>query len=216
MPVQRDSLLHQLECYLASRPDERAMVERTLAFVRAHPDCFERSCVPGHVTGSAWILSHDRRASLLAHHAKLDRWLQCGGHSDGDPDTAAVALREAREESGLERLEFAQRDAHGVAQIFDVDIHVFPARGADPEHLHYDVRFLLIAAAGEEPRVSSESNALRWFPLAVDHAELADESLARLVRKARAWAVTASRSPEAARGGDEAGRPASRDRSPAR
>src|SRR5215470_6105707 len=122
----RAPLLAKLARYLERHPDERIGVDHVIQFVRANPDCFERSCVPGHVTGSAWILSADRRAFLLAHHAKLDRWLQCGGHSDGDPDTAAVALREAREESGLEKLEFAQRE------IFDVDVHVFPARGSEP------------------------------------------------------------------------------------
>ena len=185
-PDPRAPLLDQLARYLERHPDERIAVDHVIQFVRANADCFERTCVPGHVTGSAWILSPDRRFVLLAHHAKLDRWLQCGGHSDGDPDTAAVALREAREESGMERFDFAQRDGGGPL-VFDVDVHVFPARGADPAHLHHDVRFLLIAAPDQVPRVSSESNALRWFSVADDHEELAHESLARLVRKSRAW-----------------------------
>ena len=186
MTDPRAPLLARLEEYLVRYPDERLSVDHVIQFVRANRDCFERTCVPGHVTGSAWILSPDRRAFLLAHHAKLDRWLQCGGHSDGDPDSAAVALREAREESGLEELAFAQRDSNGPL-VFDVDVHVFPARGTEPAHLHHDVRFLLLAAPGEEPRVSSESYALRWFSADADHPELAHESLARLVRKARAW-----------------------------
>ena len=185
-PDPRTPLLGQLARYLERHPDERIAVDHVIQFVRANPDCFERSCVPGHVTGSAWILSPDRRSALLAHHAKLDRWLQCGGHADGDPDTAAVALREAREESGMEKLEFAQRDAGGPI-IFDVDVHEFPARGVDPAHLHHDVRYLLIAAPGQVPCVSSESHALRWFPLELEHPELEHESLARLVRKSRAW-----------------------------
>jgi 8-oxo-dGTP pyrophosphatase MutT (NUDIX family) len=182
----REPLLGALTRYLERHPEERIAVDHVIQFVRANEDCFERTCVPGHVTGSAWILSPDRRFFLLAHHAKLDRWLQCGGHSDGDPDTAAVALREAREESGMERFEFAQRDSAGPL-IFDVDVHVFPARRAEPAHLHHDVRYLLIAAPDQVPRVSSESNALRWFPVELEHPELAHESLARLVRKARAW-----------------------------
>jgi 8-oxo-dGTP pyrophosphatase MutT (NUDIX family) len=184
--MQREPLLRQLERYLVRHPGERITVDHVIQFVRANPDCFERSCVPGHVTGSAWILSPDRRFFLLTHHAKLDRWLQCGGHSDGDPDSAAVALREAREESGMEHFAFAQRDASGPIP-FDVDVHDFPARGADPAHLHHDIRYLLLAAPDQVPRVSSESHALRWFPVEVDHPELAHESLARLVRKARAW-----------------------------
>ena len=193
MTDSRAPLLDQLARYLGRHPEERIAVDHVIQFVRANPDCFERTCVPGHVTGSAWIVSPDRRAFLLAHHAKLGRWLQCGGHSDGDPDTPAVALREAREESGLAKLEFAQRDSLGPVP-FDVDVHVFPARGGEPAHLHHDVRYLLLAAPGEEPRASSESNALRWFPAEVDHPELSHESLARLVRKARAWIAAEPRS----------------------
>ncbi len=188
----RAPLLNQLARYLERHEEERIAVDHVIQFVRANPDCFERSCIPGHVTGSAWILSPDRRFFLLAHHAKLDRWLQCGGHSDGDPDSAAVALREAREESGMEHFEFAQRDASGPVP-FDVDVHVFPARGSDPAHLHHDIRYLLIAAPDQVPRVSSESHALRWFSVEVDHPEAAHESLARLVRKSRAWIDEASR-----------------------
>ena len=191
--MQRAPLLHQLARYLARNPTERIAVDHVIQFVRANPDCFERTCVPGHMTGSAWILSPDRRFFLLAHHAKLDRWLQCGGHCDGDPDTAAVALREASEESGMEDFAFAQRDTAGAPEIFDVDVHVFPARGAEPAHLHHDIRYLLIAAPDQVPHVSSESHALRWFPAEADHAELSHESLARLVRKARAWIAKESR-----------------------
>src|SRR4051812_14873952 len=77
---------------------EAAMTVETIAFVEANSDCLLRSCVPGHLTGSAWIVSPDHRKTLLTHHVKLDKWLQLGGHADGDGDLAAVALREAREE----------------------------------------------------------------------------------------------------------------------
>jgi 8-oxo-dGTP pyrophosphatase MutT (NUDIX family) len=86
------------------RRGEASAVAETIAFVEAHPDCLLRSCAPGHLTGSAWIVSPDRRRTLLTLHRKLGKWLQLGGHADGDPDLLAVALREAREESGLARL----------------------------------------------------------------------------------------------------------------
>ena len=83
------------------RTQEAATVARFDAFVDSHPDCFHRSCRGGHITGSAWVMDMAGERVLLAHHRKLGRWLQPGGHSDGNPDTLAVALREAREESGL-------------------------------------------------------------------------------------------------------------------
>ena len=93
----------------------------------------------------------------MTHHKKLNKWLQLGGHSDGDPDTWKVALREATEESGIDNIAFVTR------QIFDIDIHTIPEnlKKNEPEHKHYDVRFLLKAPT-EDFVVSEESNFLKW------------------------------------------------------
>jgi 8-oxo-dGTP pyrophosphatase MutT (NUDIX family) len=177
--MHRRPLLATLAEYARDFPDEAAVVERFAAFVTAHPDCFERSCVPGHVTGSAWLVSADRSRVLLTHHRKLGRWLQLGGHADGDPDTARVALREAEEESGIAPLEL------GDPRPLDLDAHEIPARGGEPAHVHYDVRYLVIAPAGAVATPSDESLALRWFELARPLAVTHDESVARLWRKFR-------------------------------
>ncbi|HTO53370.1 MAG TPA: NUDIX hydrolase [Myxococcota bacterium] len=183
--MHRKPILDELERYLARHGDERLMVDHVIQFVRANPDCFERSCVPGHVTGSAWILSPDRSQFLLTHHKKLGLWLQLGGHADGDPDPRAVALREAREESGMERFEWAVLGPERMP--FDVDVHLIPATASEPAHLHHDLRYLLVAAPGQELSVSSESHDLRWFPVARAFEVLEDESLLRMARKAAEW-----------------------------
>jgi len=182
--MARRPLLTLLEAFLARHPEDRKRVETVTRFVRAHPDCFERSCLPGHVTGSAWIVSPDRRAVLLTHHRKLDRWLQLGGHADGDPDVLAVALREAREESGLEVLQ--RLPGAGGRIPLDVDVHEIPARGVEPAHLHHDVRFLLTASAREPLRVSQESHELRWVPWEEVERLTQEESILRMQRRARA------------------------------
>jgi 8-oxo-dGTP pyrophosphatase MutT (NUDIX family) len=184
-PVHRKPLLDALERYRALHPEEAECAARLADFVRAHEDCFLRSCLPGHVTASAWILSHDRERFLLTHHAKLDRWLQLGGHADGDADTAAVALREAREESGMSAFELVWPAQPGVP--FDLDIHEIPARGAEPAHLHHDVRYLLVAAPGQELRVSAESHELAWFERARAAAVLDEPSQLRMACKAERW-----------------------------
>jgi 8-oxo-dGTP pyrophosphatase MutT (NUDIX family) len=179
--VHRKPLLDVLERYLARYPDERVTVDHVRQFVRANPDCFLRSCVDGHMTGSAWILSHDHQRFLLTHHRKLDRWLQLGGHADGDNDLAEVALREAREESGLGA--FAIAWPHGESLPLDIDVHRIPARGDEPAHLHHDLRYLLVADRDQELRISSESLDLRWFERSRAAELLADESLRRMARK---------------------------------
>jgi 8-oxo-dGTP pyrophosphatase MutT (NUDIX family) len=182
--MDRRPLLALLDTFLVRHPEDRATVETVARFVRAHPDCFERSCRPGHVTGSAWIVSPDREAVLLTHHRKLDRWLQLGGHADGDSDVLAVALREAREESGLETLELLPGDDGRIP--LDIDVHEIPARGAEPVHQHHDVRFLFVARPGEGLRVSDESHDLRWVPWQEISTLTQEESILRMQRRARA------------------------------
>jgi 8-oxo-dGTP pyrophosphatase MutT (NUDIX family) len=136
------------------------------------------------VTASAWIVSPDRAQVLLTQHRKLGRWLQLGGHADGDPDVFAVALREAREESGLAR--FSTLPGDGGRLPVDVDVHEIPARRAEPAHLHHDVRFLLLAEPGQSLCRSDESADLRWVPWAELPRLAAEESLLRMERRARA------------------------------
>lgn len=114
----------------------------------------DRTCRPGHLTGSGLVVSHDGRSTLLLFHTKLQKWLQPGGHADGDTNLAAVALREAIEETGIDEL------LVWPAPI-DVDIHEVRPPAEDP-HLHLDVRFLVIAPEGVTPVRNHESQALRW------------------------------------------------------
>lgn len=142
-------------------------------------DCFERELLIGHVTGSAWIVSRDRKRTLLTHHRKLDRWLQPGGHVDGNPDVAGAALREAEEESGLADLALVS------GEIFDIDIHPIPERGDEPAHFHYDCRFLIEAQGSEKYAVSDESHDLTWVELAEVAQYNDEESVLRMVRKSQ-------------------------------
>ncbi len=176
--MHRTLLSNLLLNYRERYPDEQAVVERFLRFVASHPDCFERSLAVGHVTGSAWVVNQAGTHVLLTHHKKLNRWLQLGGHADGNPSAQEVALREAREESGLPEFRCVS------TQIFDLDIHPIPARGSEVEHFHYDVRFALQTVGHEAYQVSEESHDLAW----IDIARIRDVSEeASLLRMARKW-----------------------------
>lgn len=178
--MHRRPLLDLLARYAADHPEEHALTARFVAFVEAHVDCFERSLQVGHLTGASWLLAPDGDRVLLTHHRKLDRWLQLGGHADGDTDIRAVALREAYEESGLPDIEFV------VPTIFDLDIHTIPARRDEPAHEHYDVRFAMRAVGSDAYRVSEESHDLAWVPVN-RLADYTDES--SMLRMARKWQV---------------------------
>ena len=178
--MTRSTFLDELSAYEPADAREAAMRDRMIAFVAAHTDPFARSLEIGHVTASAWIVDAARTRALLTHHRKLGRWLQLGGHADGDPDVRRAALREAREESGLTTLRFI------CDRIYDLDIHTIPARPDEPAHDHYDVRFAFEADAAERLVVSPESKDVAWVPLAALAGVGADESVLRLARKTSA------------------------------
>ncbi|NOX31575.1 MAG: NUDIX hydrolase [Actinobacteria bacterium] len=149
------------------RSVQAANRDQVLAFIDEHHDALHRSCLTGHLTGSAWVVDHNAERGLILHHAKIQRWLQPGGHADGDANLAGVALNEATEETGIDGLEV------WTAPI-DIDIHLFVNRkSAEADHFHFDVRFLVRAPRGAVFVGNHESEALRW----VDDAGLCDPEL---------------------------------------
>lgn len=130
-------------------------------------DLASRSTLPGHLTGSALVIDSSGASVILLLHSKLGRWLQPGGHADGDHELAGVALREATEETGIRGLKV-------LVPAVDLDIHEIPARGEDPAHLHLDLRFAVISPEGARPEGNEESRELRWVPVE-RVSELTDE-----------------------------------------
>jgi 8-oxo-dGTP pyrophosphatase MutT (NUDIX family) len=165
---------------LSGREAEVPFREQMLALLDSTPECFLRSSFPAHFTGSALVVSANGQKALLHHHRKLDRWLQFGGHCDGDEDVLRVALREAEEESGIRGLIVTS------ARPFDLDIHEIPAHGSEPVHFHYDVRYVFIAPEGSTEVLSAESHELRWFSPEEMMALPLDEGSKRLVHKWKA------------------------------
>ena len=176
--MRPDPFVAALRRYGARWPQEAQAATRYEAFLASAPDVFERAHGVGHFTGSAWVVSRDHRRVLLTHHRKLGLWLQPGGHADGDRDLARVALREAEEETGLRDLTVEADD------IFDIDCHRIPARKSDPEHWHYDVRYVVVAGEDESFVVSEESHDLAWREVAEVASDSGmDASVRRMARK---------------------------------
>lgn len=178
---ERAPLCHALLRYAERHPERAETAAEVLRFVAATPDCFRRSHAAGHITGSAWLLNPAGDRALLTLHRNLKRWMQTGGHADGEADTLCTALREAEEESGIAGIRPLSTD------IMDVDIHRIPAnpRKGEGEHLHYDIRYLL-QAPHEQYTLSDESDDLAWWS-AADFVARAAETDEAVLRLARLW-----------------------------
>lgn len=157
-----------------------------------HPDCYVRShFLPGHITGSALLISHDHKRVLMNYHRSLQKWLCFGGHADGDRDILNVARREVVEESGIEKIKQVGRG------IFDVDVHQIPENPnkGEPAHNHFDIRFLFCVTAPEyeEFVLSDESVSLQWCEAEEALSLIQTAGMRRLLNK---WASQIAQNPQ--------------------
>lgn len=132
----------------------------TLEFVALNDEFWQRSTLSGHLTGSAWVLNPTKDKALLIHHRGLDKWFQPGGHAEPtDASLLETARREAAEECGIQGLTLLSEE------VFDLDIHIIPGKNDIPEHLHYDLRFVFLAASVELDPDLAEVKDLNWVSI---------------------------------------------------
>jgi 8-oxo-dGTP pyrophosphatase MutT (NUDIX family) len=175
--MHRNYLTDLLHNYLPSDANEVVAKQLMLDFIANNADCFERTLLQGHFTASCWLVNKAMDRALLTHHAKLNTWLQLGGHCDGDSNISAVALKEAQEESGLLNIKLVSRE------IFDIDVHAIPANSREPAHLHYDVRFLVQVLDDAPLIISPESKDLCWFGTDASSLPTTELSILRMFNK---------------------------------
>jgi len=169
----------QLHAWQTDDLSQNAVRHTMLAFLAARADACARACEPGHLTASALVLDHDSTHVLLTLHPGVGRWIQLGGHcEDTDATLVDAALREAREESGVDRL-------HIDPQVLHLDTHPVTCSLGIPTR-HLDVRFLVRADPGAQIVRSAESVDLRWWPVDALPDTAGQDTVAELVRLALA------------------------------
>jgi 8-oxo-dGTP pyrophosphatase MutT (NUDIX family) len=179
-----DVLRQQLQQHTPACDEETVYRARMLELLGSTGDPLSRNHFePGHFTASGFVLSPDGKSVLLILHKKLERWLQPGGHVDPeDSDLFTAACREIREEVGIEGVSLEQPG------VFDVDIHPIPARKAEPDHEHFDVRFLMRAQTTEITR-NDETHDAKWTPVDALAQRMTGVDEARVIRKLAKWAA---------------------------
>lgn len=160
--------------YLPQSEEQWKLKQKFIEFIEDNPDAYLRSNLQGHLTASVFAVDEDK--ILLIHHKKLDKWLQPGGHCDGNPDTLEVALKELWEETGI-LVEAEQQE------VIDLDIHLIPERKDVPAHYHYDVRYLVKADSKAPIIQNHETNEILWIPFSEIENYTSEDSILRVIER---------------------------------
>lgn len=186
--MSAEHLLDTVSSYQSEYPNEISYRKRFIELIQQHENCLNRSLLIGHITCSSWIIDSNYTHVLLTHHRKLDKWLQLGGHADGDSNVLRVAQREAMEESGIKSIIPVHAD------IFDIDIHTIPERYNEPQHEHFDIRYAFIADMNQELVINHESKELKWVTIGmVGKLVNNSESIMRMVEKTSKLKIVSSK-----------------------
>jgi 8-oxo-dGTP pyrophosphatase MutT (NUDIX family) len=177
---KRFFLYKHVSSFIPQDASEKSSKEKTLKLLEEYQNCFERDNMPGHITGSAVLVDEEMQNVLLTHHKKIGKWLQFGGHSDGEANPFNVALRETIEESGIVDVFFL----YPYSGIFDIDVHEIPEYKGMQEHFHYDIRILLVTA-NKDFIASDESVELKWIEINEVEKYNSQKEFMRLINKVK-------------------------------
>lgn len=157
-------IVEEMKKYCPCNEQEQRDKAVILAFLENNEDAFLRSNLLAHMTASSWIVNPERTKTLMVYHNIYDSWSWTGGHADGETDLLSVALREAREETGIAHVRPVSPEIFSL-EVLTVDGH--EKRGEYvPSHLHLNVTYLLEAEESDTLHICKEENSgVAWFTL---------------------------------------------------
>ncbi|MDO4467163.1 MAG: NUDIX hydrolase [Bacillota bacterium] len=160
----REIFIQQLQAYIPFNEQEERDRDLILAMVESHEDIFTRENSVAHITSSAWVTNKEHTKVLMAYHNLYDSWAWLGGHNDGNEDCLAVAIKEVKEESGIQEVIPVSKQIFSV-EVLTVDGHIKKGKYVS-SHLHLNVTYLLEADDTLEiSNKEDENSAVGWFTL---------------------------------------------------
>ena len=154
----------QIERYKPYNEQEEKDKEIMLKYINTFDDVLTRNNEFGHFTASSWVVNKEKTKVLMIYHNIYKSWAWTGGHADGDSNLLQVALKEAREETGLTNLNVLSDGIYSL-EIVTVDSHMKRGKYV-PSHLHLDCCFLLEADEGEAVRIKEDENSgVKWVDI---------------------------------------------------
>ena len=171
--MMKEKLIRQIEQYTPFNEQESADKATLLNFLHQDTDISRRDHLIAHLTASAWVVNPERNKVLMAYHNLYNSWAWLGGHADGNFDLAAVAVKEAREESGLTDVRLVSDDILSL-EILTVDGHEKKGNYV-PSHLHLNLTYLLEADPNAPICIKEDENSqvgwINFADIAVKSAE---------------------------------------------
>ena len=156
------SLEEQIKKFVPCNEQEQADKEMMLEYIHTFPDVLTRENKMCHFTASNWIVNKERTKVLMIYRNIYQSWAWIGGHADGQNNLLQVALKEAREETGLKNLKILSDEIYSL-EILTVDSHI-KAGNFVPSHLHLDCCYILEADENEPLKIKEDENSgIKWI-----------------------------------------------------
>ena len=156
------NLIKEFKNYKIQNPLEKEIVEKFINFLEKYWEKgFFRENLKWHFTASIVVFNKDISKTLLMHHIKLDKWLNFWWHADWDVNVRNVAIRELEEEAWI-----SIKEEDLLDNFMDLDLQIIPERKKEPEHYHYDIRFVVTVDNNIDfQKQETEVNDIKWFDI---------------------------------------------------
>ena len=158
----KENIIYQLEKYKPWNEQEAKDKEIIISMLNMHSDLYERSNLIAHMTASAWVINQTYTKVLMAYHKLYNSWAWLGGHADGNKNLLDVALKEVKEESGLENIYPLSEEIYSL-EVLAVNGHE-KKNVYIPSHLHLNITYIVGANDKDKLRINeAENTAIAWF-----------------------------------------------------
>ena len=162
--INVDNLKENIENFIPYNEQEEVERKIMLDYIRDFNDILTRQNEYGHFTSSAFVLNKERTKMLIIYHKIYNSWAWVGGHSDGDSDLLYVAMKEAKEETGIKNVTPISNDIYSL-EIINVNGHEKRGKYVG-SHVHLNVTYLLEADENEEIHIKEDENSgVKWVPI---------------------------------------------------
>ena len=162
--INIDSLKENIEKFIPYNEQEEVDRKIMLKYINDFDDVLTRQNEYGHFTSSAFVLNKERTKILIIYHKIYNSWAWTGGHSDGDSDLLYVAMKEAKEETGIKNVAPISKDIYSL-ELINVNGHEKRGKYVG-SHIHLNVTYLLEADENEEIHIKEDENSgVKWVPI---------------------------------------------------